>query len=52
VATNNRILIVDDEPDIAMVLKKYGLIKDVCANHNHGTEQNLINAVRRYLRYV
>jgi transposase len=26
------------------------LKKDVCANHNYGTEENLINAVRRYLR--
>ena len=26
------------------------LIKDVCANHNYGTEENLIKAVRRYLR--
>jgi transposase len=26
------------------------LKKDVCANHNYGTEGNLTNAVRRYLR--
>jgi hypothetical protein len=26
------------------------LKKDVCANHNYGTEENLIKAVRRYLR--
>ena len=26
------------------------LKKDVCANHNYGTEDNLISAVRRYLR--
>ena len=26
------------------------LKKDVCANHNYGTEVNLTNAVRRYLR--
>jgi hypothetical protein len=24
--------------------------QDVCANHNYGTEENLIKAVRRYLR--
>ncbi|MFZ0512698.1 MAG: hypothetical protein WAM14_13915 [Candidatus Nitrosopolaris sp.] len=23
---------------------------DVCANHNYPTEENLVNAVRRYLR--
>jgi len=28
------------------------LKKDVCANHNYGTEENLTNAVRRYLRCV
>ena len=28
------------------------LKKDVCANHNYGTEENLIKAVRRYLRHV
>ena len=28
------------------------LKKDVCANHNYGTEENLINAVRRYLRRI
>jgi hypothetical protein len=28
------------------------LKKDICANHNHGLEVNLINAVRRYLRYI
>jgi DDE superfamily endonuclease len=29
------------------------LKKDVCANHNYGTEEeNLIKAVRRYLRYI
>ncbi|MGC1932359.1 MAG: hypothetical protein WA667_25590 [Candidatus Nitrosopolaris sp.] len=28
------------------------LKKDVCANHNYGLEVNLINAVRRYLRYI
>ena len=28
------------------------LKKDVCANHNHVTEVNLIKAVRRYLRYI
>ena len=26
------------------------LKKDICANHNYGTEENLVNAVRRYLR--
>jgi transposase len=26
------------------------LKKDVCANHNYGTEKNLMYAVRRYLR--
>ena len=26
------------------------LKKDVCANHNYATEENLINAVRRHLR--
>jgi len=26
------------------------LEKDVCANHNYGTEENLTYAVRRYLR--
>ena len=26
------------------------LKKDVCANHNYGTEENLTNAVTRYLR--
>ena len=26
------------------------LKKDICANHNYGTEKNLIYAVRRYLR--
>jgi hypothetical protein len=26
--------------------------KDVCANHNYGTEVNLIKAVRSYLRYM
>ncbi|MFZ0514641.1 MAG: hypothetical protein WAM14_23760 [Candidatus Nitrosopolaris sp.] len=28
------------------------LKKDVCANHNYVTEENLINAVRRYLGYI
>ncbi|MGC1931618.1 MAG: hypothetical protein WA667_21820 [Candidatus Nitrosopolaris sp.] len=28
------------------------LKKDVCVNHNYGTELNLINAVRKYLRYI
>jgi vacuolar-type H+-ATPase subunit F/Vma7 len=28
------------------------LKKDICANRNYGTELNLINAVRRYLRYI
>ncbi|MFZ0512248.1 MAG: hypothetical protein WAM14_11630 [Candidatus Nitrosopolaris sp.] len=28
------------------------LKKDVSANHNYGTELNLINGVRRYLRYI
>ena len=28
------------------------LKKDICANHNYGTEENLTKAVRRYLRYV
>lgn len=28
------------------------LKKDVCANHDYETEQNLIKAVRRYLRSV
>jgi transposase len=28
------------------------LKKDICANHNYGTEVNLINAVRRYLRHI
>ncbi len=28
------------------------LKKDVCANRNYVTEENLINAVRRYLRYI
>jgi hypothetical protein len=28
------------------------LKKDVCANHNHVTEVNLINAVRGYLRHI
>ena len=28
------------------------LKKDVCANHNYATEDNLTNAVRRYLRYI
>jgi len=28
------------------------LKKDVCANHNYGTEENLTNAVRRYLRCI
>ena len=27
------------------------LKKDICANHNYGLEVNLINAVRRHLRY-
>jgi len=26
--------------------------KDVCANHNYGTEENLTNAVTRYLRCI
>jgi hypothetical protein len=26
--------------------------KDVCANHNYGTEENLTYAVRRYLRCI
>jgi hypothetical protein len=28
------------------------LKKDICANHNYQTEENLINAVRKYLRCV
>ena len=28
------------------------LKKDICANHNYRTEENLINAVRKYLRCV
>ena len=28
------------------------LKKDICANHNYGTEENLTKAVRRYLRYI
>jgi hypothetical protein len=28
------------------------LKKDVCANHNYGTEKNLMYAVRRYLRCI
>lgn len=28
------------------------LKKDVCANHNYGTEKNLTNAVTRYLRCI
>ena len=28
------------------------LKKDVCANHNYPTEENLTNAVRRYLRCI
>jgi transposase len=28
------------------------LKKDVCANHNYQTEENLINAVRKYLRCI
>jgi transposase len=28
------------------------LKKDVCANHNYGTEENMTNAVRRYLRCI
>ena len=28
------------------------LKKDVCANHNYQTEENLINAVKRYLRSI
>jgi vacuolar-type H+-ATPase subunit F/Vma7 len=28
------------------------LKKDVCANHNYGTEENLGKAVRRYLRCI
>ena len=28
------------------------LKKDICANHNYGTEVNLINAVSKYLRYI
>jgi hypothetical protein len=28
------------------------LKKDVCANHNYGTEENLIYVVRRYLRCI
>jgi transposase len=28
------------------------LKKDVCANHNYETEENLINAVRKYLIHV
>jgi hypothetical protein len=28
------------------------LKKDVCANHNYGTEENLTNPVRRYLRFI
>ena len=28
------------------------LKKDVCANYNYQTEENLINAVRRYLKYI
>ena len=26
--------------------------KDVCANHNYGTEENLVKAVTRYLRCI
>ena len=28
------------------------LKKDICANHNYGTEENLVKAVRRYLRCI
>jgi transposase len=28
------------------------LKKDICANHNYQTEENLINAVRKYLRCI
>ena len=28
------------------------LKKDVCPNHNYGTEKNLMYAIRRYLRYI
>jgi hypothetical protein len=28
------------------------LKKDVCANHNYVTEENLVKAVRRYLRWI
>ncbi|MGC1932051.1 MAG: transposase [Candidatus Nitrosopolaris sp.] len=28
------------------------LKNDVCANHNYATEENLTNAVRRYLRCI
>ena len=28
------------------------LKKDVCANHNYGTEENLTHAVKRYLRCI
>ncbi|MFZ0514358.1 MAG: hypothetical protein WAM14_22330, partial [Candidatus Nitrosopolaris sp.] len=28
------------------------LKEDVCANHNYATEENLTNAVRRYLRRI
>ena len=28
------------------------LKKDVCANHNYVTEENLVKAVRRYLRCI
>ncbi len=28
------------------------LKKDVCANYNYPTEENLVNAVRRYLRRI
>ena len=41
-------------PNLNLVETKVNrnLKKDVCANHNYGTEENLTYAVRRYLRCI
>jgi hypothetical protein len=41
-------------PNLNLVETKVNrnLKKDVCANHNYGTEENLIYVVRRYLRCI
>jgi hypothetical protein len=41
-------------PNLNLVETKVNrnLKKDICANHNYQTEENLINAVRKYLRCV